>query len=346
MDVEQGLDSPVAPRTAQHVTLTEVAAAAGVSLATASKALNGRSDVNEGTRSRVMKAAAELGFTPNALARGLMDGRTHTVGIVTDDLTGRFVPQIMNGAELALGLERSTVLLANSTGDPEREERQVRALLSRRVDGLLIVHEFMTTRAPIKHAGRVPTVYVFGRSEREEDVSVIPDVEHGGRLATDHLIGLGRREIFHLGGPKGEYPAEHRAEGTRQALRSAGMPHAGDRIQFGQWHEKWGWDAVGRLLTAGRQLDGIVAGNDQIARGAIDRLHAAGKRVPEDVAVVGYDNWDVLARDGRTPITSVDMRLDKLGTVAVGLLYQERPVGSRLELVQGELVVRESTVRP
>jgi LacI family transcriptional regulator len=346
MDVEEVASRPSTGRTARHVTLTEVAAQAGVSLATASKALNGRSDVNERTRAKVRKVAGELGFTPNALARGLMDGRTHTVGIVTDDLTGRFVPQIMNGAEVALGLESSTVLLANSTGDPDQEERQVRALLSRRVDGLLIVHEFMTTRPPIRQAGQVPTVYVFGMSERDEDVSVIPDVVHGGRLATEHLIDLGRREIFHLGGPQGEYSADHRAEGSRQVLREAGLPHSEDRIRFGEWHERWGWNAVGDLLAAGDRLDGIVAGNDQIARGAIDRLQAAGKRIPEDVAVVGYDNWDVLARDGRTPITSVDMRLDRLGTVAVKRLYEEATAGSRLQLVPGELVVRDSTVRP
>lgn len=326
------------------VRLTDVAAAAGVSVGTASKALNNRFDVSELTRSKVLDAASELGFIPNALARGLLAGKSHTIGILTNDLQGRFVPQIMFGAEGEIGRGRSTVLLTNSVGDSERQQQQLQSLLERRVDGLIVVDEWMEGRDPVLGAGDTPVVYVFGRSNDPRDTSVVPDVRLGGRMAAEHLAGLGRSRIAHVGGEVGAYSADERAAGFLEGLATGHVAVDRATVMRGLYSETWGWTATDHILEANHGVDAIFAGNDQIARGVIDRLLAAGRRIPEDVAVVGYDNWEVLSRFGRLPITTIDMRLDQVGATAVELLYGDdrRP---RTTFVAPKLIVRESTVR-
>ncbi|MEQ7736112.1 LacI family DNA-binding transcriptional regulator, partial [Escherichia coli] len=145
----------------QAVTLADVAAAAGVSLATASKALADRYDVAQKTKERVHRAAEELSFSPNVLARGLLGGKTQSVGIITSDLDGRFAPSIMKGAEDALGADSSNVIMCNSRGNPELELHHAKALLGRRVDGLLIVGDEPEPRAMLQLRTRVPVVYVY-----------------------------------------------------------------------------------------------------------------------------------------------------------------------------------------
>lgn len=325
------------------VTLSDVANEAGVSIGTASKALNGRFDVAAATRDRVLNIASQMGFVPNALARGLSAGKSHTVGILTNDLQGRFVPQIMHGAESEIGREDSTVLLSNSDGEPTRQARQLRSLLERRVDGLIIVDEWMEERAPIPVRGSTPVVYVFGASSNPEDISVVPDVHEGGRLAASHLIEIGRRNLAHIGGEIGAFSADQRAAGFHEALREADL-YRGYRYSLrGDYSEQWGWEATGRLLAEGANVDAIFAGNDQIARGAVDRLQMEGRSVPEDVAVIGYDNWEVLSLQGRLPITTIDMRLDILGAEAVRQLYGEERVTGKI-LVSPGLVRRASTM--
>jgi len=322
----------------RNVTLTAVAREAGVSTATASKALNDRFDVSESTRARVRDVAERLGFVPNALARGLLAGRSHTVGILTNDLQGRFVSKIMVGAEEAIGRGHSTVLLANSDGDVGRQAHQLQALLERRVDGLIIVDEYLEERPPLLVRGVTPVVYAFGMSEDPTDVSVVPDVREGGREAARHLRAIGRTRLAHIGGDITSYSGAERAQGFLDIV-----PTAGDAVLRREYTEQWGWDATGRLLATHPETDGIFAGNDQIARGAIDRLHAEGRRVPEDVAVVGYDDWQVLSLLGRLPITTIDMRLEELGAEAVRQLFGGQRTPGRV-FIPPRLVPRFSTL--
>lgn len=322
----------------RSVTLTAVAREAGVSPATASKALNDRFDVSESTRARVRDVADRLGFVPNALARGLLAGKSHTVGILTNDLQGRFVSRIMVGAEEEIGRERSTVLLANSDGDAGRQAHQLQALLERRVDGLIIVDEYLEERPPLVVRGATPVVYAFGMSEDPSDVSVVPDVREGGREAARHLRAIGRTRLAHIGGDIATFSGAQRAQGFLDVV-----PAAGDAVLRHDYSEQWGWDATGRLLATHPDTDGIFAGNDQIARGAIDRLHSEGRRVPDDVAVVGYDDWQVLSLLGRVPITTIDMRLEELGAEAVRQLFGGQRSPGRI-FIPPRLIPRFSTL--
>jgi len=331
--------SPVDSGKPRNVTLNLVAREAGVSIATASKALNDRFDVSTATRDRVLEAANRLGFVPNALARGLTAGKSHTVGILTNDLQGRFVSRIMVGAETEIGRERSTVLLANSDGDFERQTSQLQALLERRVDGIIIVDERMEVRQPLRLRRHTPIVYAFGMSADPLDTSVIPDVRAGGQEAVRHLLSLGRQRLAHIAGEVTSYSANERARGFLDV--TAGKDS--HWVLRGDYSEQWGWEATGRLLQSDPRPDGIFAGNDQIARGAIDRIQTEGLRVPDDIAVVGYDDWQVLSLLGRTPITTVDMRLEELGAEAVRQLYGGNRNPGRV-LIQPRLLLRRSTV--
>src|SRR5674476_482448 len=197
------------------VTLTDVARVAGVSVATASKALNGRDQVKDSTRARVQEAAARLSFSPNRLARGLLLGRTGTVGLLTSDLEGRFVIPILMGAEDAFGAGQVNVFLCDARGDHIREQHHLKALLNRRVDGIIIVGRQTDPRRSLGHELPVPVVYAYAPSEDPEDHSVTPDNEAGGRLAIDHLIACGRKRVAHITGDPAYAAAQDRARGVR-----------------------------------------------------------------------------------------------------------------------------------
>ena len=310
-------DSPGA-RTA---TLSDVARLAGVSLATASKAINGRDQVAPATRQRVIAAAEELSFTPNQLARSLIAGRTGTVGLLTSDLEGRFVIPILMGAEDAFGAGQVNVFLCDARGDAIREQHHLKALLNRRVDGIIVVGRQTDPRPSLGHDIPVPVVYAYAPSDDPTDVSVTPDNVGGGRLAIEHLVATGRRRIAHISGDPTYAAAQDRAVGVRAALADAGLELVGD-VLFSEWSEHWGRDASALLLSQHPDIDGIFCASDQIARGALDTLRDLGKRVPEDIAVIGYDNWEVLATNSRPELTSIDANLQQLGRAAAMRIFE------------------------
>ncbi|MEI4274206.1 LacI family DNA-binding transcriptional regulator [Klenkia sp. LSe6-5] len=336
----------VAPhRRGRPPTLREVAAMAGVSIATASKALNGRQHVGSATRQRVQSAADALNFSPNALAQGMVAQRSGTVGLLTSDLVGRFSMPVLRGAEDAFGSEKMSVLLADARDDHIRQQHHLRALLSRRVDGLIVVGAQPDPRPSLGQDLGVPVVYAYAPSDDPQDMSVVADDVAGGRLAVDHLIRCGRRTIAHVTGDP-TYGASHdRARGAVERLTEAGLAVAGGEVMYDSWSEAWGRGATRLLLEREPGLDAVFAGSDQIARGVLDALLEAGKRVPEEVAVIGFDNWEVLATGSRPPLTTIDPALENLGRVAALRLASaiEGRAGHGVEAYPCRLVTRSST---
>lgn len=327
-------------------TLGDVAKLAGVSIATASKALNGRDQVSPTTRARVHEAAEQLAFSPNALARGLLAGRTGTIGLLTSDLEGRFSIPVLMGAEDAAGEGANSVFLCDARGDAIREQHHVRALLGRRVDGLIVVGSRTEPRSPLRGKLAVPVVYAYAPSEAADDMSVVSDNVAAGRLAIEHLLSLGRTRIAHISGDPGYAAAQDRAKGALAALREAGLQPAGGRVLFGSWRESWGRSSVDALLDRTPDVDAIFCGSDQIARGVLDAVRERKISVPDDIAVMGFDNWQVLASNARPQLTSVDMQLETLGRIAAQRLFAAmdgRP-DPGVQQVPCTLVVRESTV--
>jgi LacI family transcriptional regulator len=330
---------------AANPTLSEVARLARVSIGTASKALNGRGQLRAETRQRVHEAAATLGFRPNPSARGLVQGRTFTVGLITDDGFGRFSIPVLLGAEDALGAGQMGLFFCDTRDDPIRERHYVSMLVGRRVDGLIVTGRVTDGRPPIDVPPHIPVVYAMIRSTDPGDAGVTYDDEGGGRLAVEHLVAVGRRRIAYVGGPRHHHSASARFLGCRRALAEAGLQVVRPGLAFGAWSEEWGRQAAVVLAAEVPDMDGVFCGSDQVARGVIDGLREAGRRVPDDVAVVGFDNWDVMVAGRRPMLTSVDPDLHAVGRVAAERLLQAidgRP-GRGVHLVAPRLVVREST---
>jgi LacI family transcriptional regulator len=331
-------------------TISDVAALAAVSVGTASKALNGRGSMRPETRQRVREAAERLGFRASAAARSLQAGRTYTVGMITTDSIGRFSIPVMLGAEDSLGAGRMSVFLCDGRDDPIREQYYLDTLLSRRVDGIIVTGRRAQPRPPVRANLPVPVVYAFISSTDPDDCSVLVDEADGATKAVEHLLAIGRRRIAHVSGPEHHQSAATRCTTAVRRLAEAGLEFAAPPM-FGEWSEAWGRHAAGTLLANGHDFDAVFCGSDQIARGVADGLRAAGRRVPDDVALVGFDNWDVMAMACQPPLTSVDMDLEGVGRAAADMLLAAingQPAPGR-HYRPCRLVARESTavtVRP
>jgi LacI family transcriptional regulator len=325
-------------------TLADVARLAGVSVATASKALNGRIHVRAETRERVREAAEQLAFSPNTLARSLIGGQTGTVGLLTSDLEGRFSIPILMGAEDAFGAGKVAGFLCDARGDAIREQHHVRALLNRRVDGLIVVGSRTDPRPSLGRDLPVPVVYTYAPSEDPDDLSIVCDNVGAGRLAIEHLISCGRTRIAHITGDPGYGASRERAQGALAALHDAGLPLIGE-VRYGAWSEGWGRAAAAMLLDRHPDVDAIFCGSDQVARGVMDTLRERGRDIPTDVAVMGFDNWEILTTNARPPLTSVDMNLQEVGRAAARALFAALDGSPRsgLEELPCRIVIRGST---
>ncbi len=326
-------------------TLSDVAKLAGVSVGTVSKALNGRGRLRDETREEVERAAAKLKFTPNPLAQGLLGGKTGTVGLLTNDLEGRFSIPILTGAEDALGAGSLSVFLCDARGDSIREQYHLRALLQRRVDGLIVVADSASERASLGRGLPVPVVYAYGPSSDPADMSVVSDNVQAGRLGAEHLLSVGRSRIAYIGGDAAYEVTAERANGAISVLREAGLELVTPAL-FGPWTENWGRQAARIVLGRAPHLDAVMCGNDQIARGVLDTLRDAGRDVPLDVAVLGHDNWEAFAAHSRPPLSTIDMNLELLGRRAAQLLFAAMDGNEQpgVHSIDCRLVSRDSTL--
>ena len=330
-------------------TLIEVAERAGVSLTTASKAINGKNRVSEATRARVLAAARELSFTPNPIARGLMTGRTSTVGvIIADSMSHRFAVPVMLGAEAALSEIDLSMITCDARGDPARGLELARMLAARKVDGMLVVGDNNVMSASVTRHVDVPVVYVYGESDDAGDVVHMPDDRQGIGLLVDHLVAAGRRRIAHLTGPRHATAVEHRVEGITAHMARHQLALAVPAV-YGQWSQRWARAAAAAMLMRQPGIDAMLCGSDQIASGVLVALDELGRRAPDDIAVTGYDNWPVFALETEPQLTTVDMNLEALGAAAARELFTlidgvPRRGGVRRHACR--LVVRGSSVSP
>ena len=230
------------------MTIRDVAAQAGVSIGTASKALNGQGKLRAETRDRVAAAARELGFEPNVLARGLLAGRTYTVGVITTDSFGRFSIPVMLGAEDALGAGQISVFMCDTRDDPGRERQYLGMLLSRRVDGLIVAGRRIEPRPSIGLGLGIPVVYAMTQSMDSDEPAILPDDTGGGRMAAEHLLSLGRRRFGHITGPERFLCARKRARGFCDTVTAAGDGLRRARRAVRRVERAWGREAVRVVL--------------------------------------------------------------------------------------------------
>jgi LacI family transcriptional regulator len=327
-------------------TIRDVARLAGVSVGTVSKALNNNGSLRQETRDRVAVAAKELGFRPNNLAQSLHRGQSLTVGLISTDSFGRFTIPIMEGLEECLADQRIAVFLSNATDDPEREAMHVESLIAKRVDGIVVTARRADRREKLTvPVTGLPVIYVFSQIDDPNAYCLLPDDQGGAALATGHLIRLGRKRIAHVTGPERFEAVRLRRNGYRQALQAGGIAEPEGFYLPGVWSEGWGREAVAQLFRARSEPpDAIFCGNDQIARGIADALRERGIAVPDAVALVGFDNWEIIAEATRPSLTTIDMNLSDLGREA-GRLLMKLIAGERhggVHRLPCSLIVRES----
>lgn len=318
-----------------------MAEAAGVSMSTASKAINGRGRISADTRRRILDSARELGFVASS---GPGRQPVTSVGVLAADLESRFSLPILDGLEDGLSSYSSFVHLCNARGDRLRERHQLNALLDRRVDGLIVVGGRTEERDPVGEDLPVPVVYVHSRSRNPRDTSLIVDDAQGGRLQVEHLATLGRTRLAHISGRPQYRVAADRKLGVAQAAEALGMRLVAE-LADGPRTALWGRSAMLRILES-HDVDAVVCDSDAIALGVIDQLRRVSVRVPEDVAVVGYENFGPLVWNSDPSITSVDMKLEAMGREAARR-FHDAVTGRGLEpgvvAMPCELVPRGST---
>ncbi|WP_063740131.1 LacI family DNA-binding transcriptional regulator [Amycolatopsis jejuensis] len=327
-------------------TVADVAVRAGVSPGTVSKALNGRGQLRPETRQRVLAAAEELGFSTNLLARSLLEGRTYTVGVLTSDSFGRFTIPVMLGVEDTLGAGQISVLLCDGRDDRIREGHYLHTLLARRVDGIIVTGRGSDPRPSLGQDLPIPVIYVLAQSEDPRDRSLIHADREGAERAVKHLFSTGRRRIAHVTGPQHHLATQRRIEGATAAFSAVGQEMVLGEPLMGEWSERWGREAASILVRSGKPFDGVFCGSDQIARGLLDGLRESGHKVPDEVGVVGFDNWEVMAEAARPPLTTIDLNLHELGRVAATELLDAmngKALESGVRSVPCRLVVRESS---
>jgi LacI family transcriptional regulator, galactose operon repressor len=334
-------------------TLSDVAQRAGVHQATASRALNpaSRHLVNRETAERVLAAARELGYVPNAIARGLRTSRTGTVGVIIPDLMNPLFPPIVRGIEDVLAQEGYTALLANTDNDEQRERALFESLVTRRVDGF-IVATARRTHPLLDEAARrgLKVVLVYRGTDRTDFCAVTADDWLGIALATEHLIELGHRHIGHLAGPQDVYTGSIRARSFNETLRSHDRNVPAEHIVVcDAYSEAAGVSGTRRLLDQAPELTAIVAANDLLALGACDVLRERGLRCPGRVSVTGFNDMP-FADKFDPPLTTVRVPHYDLGAEAGRLLLDQLTrsgphLTKRLSLTP-TLIKRGSTAPP
>jgi LacI family transcriptional regulator len=327
-------------------TLTEVARLAGVSLTTASKAINGRDRISEVTRGRVLRAAKELSYTPNLVAKSLARGHSSIIGVLLwDPRVHRFAMPIVIGAQSALEERDFSAIIADARGEVRRFTDLAVMLRRRNVDGLLIVGDNQGQRPSVTALVEIPCVYVYGPTSNSRDVVHVVDDFAGAMALFNHLVDSGRSRIAHITGPEHSPAVQQRVLGAAHALSEHGLQLVAP-IRYGQWSQRWGRQAARQVLAEVPDLDAIACGSDQIAAAALEVVVASGRRVPEDVAITGYDNWAVFANETDPALTTLDMDLEHLGASAVSDLFAMIAggrVGGGTRHHEGTLVVRGST---
>lgn len=333
------------PAPAGQTTLSQVADLAGVSISTVSRVVSKKGKVSEEKKQAVEKAIEQLAFTPNALAQGLKRGRSMTIGVVTPMMVGNSFSDTLYGIDKELSEHNYAALIVVSHFDKSEEMDSIRLLLSRRVDGIIILSSSTPLENVATFARQVP-ILTFGQVPNEPNaLGMTIDNERGGYLATRHLIEQGHHHIAHITGPIQRNSAIRRLAGYRQALEEAGIGFDPRLVVEGDYIEQSGVAAVAQLFERGALFSAIFAANDQSASGALLALHRRGIRVPDDVSLVGFDD----TRAGRylvPPLTTVHVPLFEMGQIAArGILDLVENRTPSIALPPLKLIIRESTAR-
>ena len=325
------------------VSLKDIAEKAGVSVATASRALADHPRISQATKMRVRRIAQELGYTPSAVARSLVKQETRTLGVVTTTVTDPYAAEVVRAVEDAAEAAGYHLLLVASHGIPRRELKALQMLYERRVDGIVVISARGTEEyEPLLESMGVPVVLVNGRVPHPLAHSVSADNRQGARLATEYLLDMGYTHIAYVGGPTQGQSARYRLQGYMEALQAAGHAPHPDLIFPGRGTAEDGRRALRAMFELRPRPDAVVCYNDLTAFGVLAEAWATGISIPDDLAVIGFDNLP-FSELTSPPLTTVAQPTEEMGRTAVSLVLRQRrrePVED--VLFECTLVERES----
>ncbi len=333
-----------------RVSIKDIAKAAGVSHSTVSRALGDSPLVKAETKARIQRLAQEMGYTPDAIARSLVTQQTRTVGVVVTTITDPFVAEVVQGIEDTAQENAYSVILSSSASEPERELAAVEMLRAKRVDSLIVTSSRVGALY-LEHLERigVPVVLVnnHNRQSGRYTFSVSVDNQHGGHLATAHLIQRGHRRIGYVSGPANHSDDAERMEGYRQALDEAGIAFDLALVLQGNGRLDGGERVLRTLVDLEDAPTAVFCYNDMTAIGLISAARQAGISVPEGLAVVGFDDIP-LAAHVYLPLTTIAQPQRDMGRqamiMALALMAADDSTASFSNIVvKGRLIVRETT---
>lgn len=341
----------MAVQTRNRATILDIARKLGLSAMTVSRALNDKPEVNERTKQRVLRCAADVGYQAHRWARSLVTRRSSIIGVVIPDIAHSFFAEITFGIESVIDPAGYDILLCHSRADPEKEEAEIHMLVGSCVDGLIVASE-QSENSPelfseLKER-RIPFVLVDRFFPAANFTSVRTDDRAVGRIATRHLIDLGHKRIAHIQGPAVS-TASIRYRGYLDALKAARMAVNEDWIVAGDFYIESGREAMKKLLKLAAPPTGVFAANDPMAIGAIYACREAGLRVPEDVSIMGAGNIE--GQHHPNPfVTTLDWPREELGRAAATLLLAAINSSARqsmaVKVFEPRLLIRQSTRRP
>ncbi len=330
----------------KRITIEDVARVAGVSRQTVSRAMNDKGEISPDTKERVLKAIQELGYQPNRLAQGMVTQRTKTVGLVIPDITNLFFPEVARGVQDAGRQHDYNILLCNTDDQPEEEIKVLHSLAAQRVDGIIMIASVADDPALTQFADSYSPIVMLNRFFEHPHVNlIIVDNERGAFLAVEHLITLGHRKIGMLANLNFSRSQIRRVRGYEEALAHYGIAADKSLIVGGTPTLQGGYNALQKLMTVHPQVTAVFTYNDLMGLGAMRAARDLGKRVPEDIAVIGFDNIGMASMS--TPsLSSIHVDKYAIGQKAMNRILDmlDRPDDSFATIEVGvELIQREST---
>jgi LacI family transcriptional regulator, galactose operon repressor len=333
------------------VRMKDIAEDLGVSLVTVSKVLRNKPDVGEATRKRVLQRVRELNYQPNMLARGLASGKSYSIGLIVPDLVHTFFAELAKGVSAGLRRESYQLILASAEEEPELERQEIEHLLARGVDALLIASCQNSRDSAKSIAGlKIPYILLDRLLPKLNAYFVGTDDVTAGRIATEHLIQLGRKRIAHIGGELIS-TSVGRLTGYKEALAANRIPFRQElvvvRSRLEEAGVQIGTHAMSDLLRLKRRPNAVFCYNDLTAVGAIRCLLTNGLRVPEDVAVIGCGNLRLSAYL-EVPLSTIDQSPEEQGEeaarLALAVIAREQKRSPKHLLVEPKLIARDSTM--
>lgn len=329
-----------------NVTIKDIARIANVSYATVSRALNNHKDVSEQTKQKILKICNEVGYSPNAIARGLVKQNTYTIGLMVPDITNPYYPEVACGVEDEAAKENYNIFLCNTNWDLMKEVDYFNLLLAKRVEGIIIAPvSDDTTKFVEKFTDRLPIVFLGTRLDGEKYNYVVIDNIKGGEMITEYLIGLGHRRIAFIGGTKDSSTFSDRVKGYKNALIKNNIDIDESLIKICGYRKVDGSNAIKTMAKESNLPTAVFAVNDLLALGIIDAVESLGLSIPQDISLVGFDDIPYASLP-KIKLTTVSQPKDYIGREAVRILLEKignKNIHTGLQrVIQPELIIRST----